>query len=121
MLGPVGLALAVAVSFTHPFTLAADVVMAGVLVLAAAQTIRVLTGHRLMPGHDRRAPLARWWPLWLIPVGATVAWELYCLFHLPRNEHPTFSALIDMLDSTPVGKAVAVVLWLLIGWALVSR
>ena len=47
--------------------------------------------------------------------------ELYCLFNLPRVEHPTLSALIDMLDSTRVGKVVAVVLWLLIGWALVTR
>jgi hypothetical protein len=120
MLGPL-LALAVAVSFTHPFTVAADVVIAGVLVLAAAQTVCVITGGRPTPGHGRKAPLTRWWPVWLLPIAAAVAWELYCLFNLPRVEHPTLSALIDMLDSTRVGKVVAVVLWLLIGWALVTR
>ena len=57
----------------------------------------------------------------MLPIAAAVAWELYCLFNLPRVEHPTLSALIDMLDSTRVGKVVAVVLWLLIGWALVTR
>jgi hypothetical protein len=121
MLGPVGLAVAVALSFTHPFTLAADVVMAGILVLAAAQTIRLITGHRSTPPLHRTVALGRWWALWLLPVTATVAFELYCLFHEPRAEHPTFSALVDMLDSTRVGKVVAVVLWLLIGWALVTR
>jgi hypothetical protein len=49
-----------------------------------------------------------------------VAWELYCLFNLPRSEHPTLSYFIDGLDSSHVGKVVVFALWLALGLFLVE-
>lgn len=58
--------------------------------------------------------------VWMVPVLAVVGWELYCLASLPRAAHPTLSALIDILDSTRVGKTIAFALWLVGGWFLVT-
>jgi hypothetical protein len=63
---------------------------------------------------------SRGWLWWLAPVLVVTSWELYCYASLPRVDHPTLSVLIDMLDGTHVGKFVAFVLWLALGWFLVK-
>jgi len=120
-------AYAVLASFTRPFTLAADVVTAVALAGGVAATARSIR-------HDRRVDLVvpvlpepggtrwnRWWPVWSVPILGLTAWELYCFVHLPRVLHPTLSTLIDSLDSFRVGKTVAFVTWLALGWFLVTR
>ncbi|HUY40401.1 MAG TPA: hypothetical protein VMV82_02400 [Candidatus Dormibacteraeota bacterium] len=120
--------LAVLASFTRPFTLAADlatgVVLAGVSALALTLALR---GPAAAGGTVRRdggsggaggAVDARGWR-WSGPVAALVAavgWELYCYSGQPRSHFPTFSSLLDMLDSSRPGKAVAFALWLVLGW-----
>ena len=49
------------------------------------------------------------------------AWELYCYAHLPREQHPTLSVLIDTLDSTRWGKTLSFAAWLALGWFLAAR
>jgi len=126
-LAAAGLGYAVVASFTRPFTLGADVVTAIPLVAAAALTVWTIRSDgsdvtdRRSPAAAPLGPISRWWTVWLAPIVAATAWELYCLAHLPRIEHPTVSALIDSLDSTRVGKIVAVAAWLALGWFLVSR
>jgi hypothetical protein len=126
-LGAAGLVDAVVASFTHPFTVAADVVTAVPLVVAVAVTARWF-GRRPStqtdgPGHrdSDRTRLGRWSVAWLAPIVAVTAWEIYCFVHLPREQHPTLSALIDILDSSRAGKLVGFLSWLALGWFLVAR
>jgi len=119
-----GLGYGVLASFTTPFTVDADVVTALPLVVA----VMVAWWWRRRPGRSDSvvqgeidgSALWRWSFVWAVPLLATTAWELYCYTQLPRNEHPTLSALIDMLDSTRAGKIVAVALWLGLGFFLVA-
>jgi hypothetical protein len=120
-----GLAFAVGASFTRPFTLAADVVTAVALVISVGVTARTIR-HDRRPGSAAAAAAdrprwTRWGAVWLALLGAVVAWEVYCYAHLPRQQHPTLSALIDTLDSTRLGKTVAFAAWLGLGWFLAAR
>ena len=123
-----GAGLAGAASFTRPFTLGADVVTA--IPLAVVFVVMLVTilplgkrNRRVDPGPAPSpavgfAPSRRWlW--WLAPLLAVTGWELYCYVSQPRVDHPTLSVLIDMLDGSHVGKFVAFVLWLALGWFLV--
>jgi hypothetical protein len=123
-----GVAYALAASFTRPFTGPADVVAGIPLVVALVVTVwssRVARRPEARPVASVEAvvsPRQRWW--WIIPtttIVAVSAWELYCFVSLPRAAHPTLSSLIDILDSTHVGKTFAVALWLGLGWFLVAR
>ncbi len=122
-----GLAYAVLVSFTRPFTWTADVAIAMALVLAAVVTIGVVRNpdrsamKKRADEADRRHAMSPRWMLWMAPILAVTGWELYCFVSLPRVEHPTLSSLIDMLDATRPGKIVAVCSWLALGWFLVTR
>jgi hypothetical protein len=127
----VGVGYAIGVSFTHPFTLTADVITAVPLVLAAGLTLWTLvrvgsstsapsTGAGAGYG-DGQVAGNRWVHLWWVLIAAVAAWEIYCFTNLPRHQHPTLSVLIDMLDSTHVGKTVGFGAWLALGWLLVAR
>jgi hypothetical protein len=122
-----GLAYAVGASFTHPFTRAADVVTAVPLVVAVAVIGWSVLRHRRSAQDDPVPPAAsgtrwgRWSFAWLTLVLVIAAWELYCFVNLPRARHPTLSVLIDTLDSSRIGKVVAFVAWLGLGWFLVGR
>jgi hypothetical protein len=125
-----GLADAVTAAFTRPFTVAADVVTAVPLAVAAVATGWSIR-HQRQPdvvgtasGDAQPASLGRWWVVWvvwMVPIAAVTAWELYCFANQPRVSHPTLSALIDSLDSTHAGKIVAFIVWLALGWFLVTR
>jgi len=119
-----GLVDAVVASFTRPFTLGADGVTAVPLAAAVVVTLRqYVKGGRTPsppPAIGEAARLSRWWLGWMGALAAVTAWELYCLASAPRAEHPTLSVLIDMLDSTRVGKMVAFTSWLALGWFLVT-
>lgn len=123
----IGVALAVTTAFTTPFTWPADeVVIAGfalVLALWAARAIWPRPAPIEVPA-DPSAQSARygwhWAPL-LAVVGASVGWELYCLFSEPRSAHPTFSSIGDLINATHVGHGITFGLWLFFGWFLVRR
>jgi hypothetical protein len=119
------LAYAVGASFTHPFTTAADVVTAvplGAAVVVALRRIRSGSGSPLAPAAiGRRVPAVSGWLMWGAVIAVVGGWELYCLANLPRSRYPTLSSLIDMLDSTRVGKALAFAAWLALGWYLAWR
>ncbi len=118
------IAYAVMASFTRPFTWPADVVTAVPLVLAAVATVPRMrrAGAAGAAGHVAHRARASGWR-WLVPVAVAVAvagWELACYASAPRAAHPTLSSLIDLLDSTHAGKAVAFAVWLALGWYLVA-
>ena len=123
-----GLAYAVLVSFTHPFTWGADAVTAVPLGVVAAVAIGRDLRARRSHGNGsagiephRAARFPRLGSIWVAPILAITGWELYCFVSVPRVEHPTLSSLIDLLDATRPGKTLAVVSWLAVGWFLVSR
>jgi hypothetical protein len=118
-----------ALASTRPFTWAANIVTAVPIVaagLAMAWTSRSVAAlhmtaerrdavHPLRPSWDRR------WVTWVVLTAVVTGWELYCLASLPRTQHPTFSSLIDILDSTRVGKSVVFGSWVALGWFLAAR
>jgi hypothetical protein len=120
-------AYAVAGSFTHPFTRAADALTAvplAVAVVVVAARMRGAGPADVIRSDHQRKPstgLTRWSHLWAVIAAVVVSWELYCYASTPRSEHPTLSTLIDLLDSTRIGKIAAFALWLALGWYLVWR
>jgi hypothetical protein len=64
--------------------------------------------------------------LWMLVIVALSVWELTNLFLQPTlstnsYRHPTISVLSDPLLRTHLGRWVALVLWLRIGWGLLRR
>jgi hypothetical protein len=120
-------AYAVAASYTRPFTAGADTVTAipsAVAAIAVAARMRTAQVSDSTPSErDPEPPTGstRWSRLWAAAVVVTLSWELYCYSSTPRSEHPTLSTLIDLLDSTRIGKITAFTLWLALGWYLVWR
>ena len=122
-----GVAYALGAACAKPFTGPADVVTGIPLVIALVVTVwssRVTRVSEVTPVAAVETvdpPPRRRWIVAMTPLVAAFAWELYCFFSLPRVAHPTLSSLIDILDSTRVGKTVAVASWLGLGWFLVAR
>lgn len=119
---------AVLASSTRPFTWAADIVTAVPIVAAGLATawtsrgvIHHMTGERRDAAHQLRPSWDRRWMTWAVLTAVVTSWELYCLVSLPRTQHPTLSSLIDILDSSRVGKSVAFASWLALGWVLAAR
>jgi len=119
-----GLVDAVVASFTRPFTFGADAVTAVPLAAAVVVTLRLFLKRGKTsspaPAIVEEGRLSRWWLGWMGALAVVTAWELFCLASAPRAAHPTLSVLIDMLDSTRVGKIVAFTSWLALGWLLVT-
>jgi hypothetical protein len=125
-----GLLWAATASSTRPFTGGADLVTAVppiVAVTLVAMRMRAAAGgptSASLPHHRSESgprPLGRWSLVWLALTAAVGGWELFCYLSAPRNEHPTLSTLIDMLDSSRAGKISGFALWLALGWYLVWR
>lgn len=132
--GLAGAALATVAARTRPFTWPADVVTA-----VAALPAAVVVVHRLAGGAagERDVPAAgdvdaaggqpsagaplRWWLAWIGLFAASLAWELVAYVGSPRSAHPTLSALLDSVDSSAAGRAVAFATWLVLGWYVVTR
>jgi hypothetical protein len=113
--------LAVATSFTRPFTLPADVVTAIPLAgLPVAETVRIV---RIRSARFPRAegPVARslapWTTLvsWIVLSGVVIGFEVFNYLSLPRHAHPTLSSLCDELSSSHAGKAALFLAWLALG------
>jgi hypothetical protein len=121
-----GVLYAVLASSTRPFTWAANIVTAVPIVAAGLVTVWTSRGVAALPttgesAHALRRSWDRRWVTWVVLAAVITGWELYCLASLPRSQHPTLSSLIDILDSTRVGKSVAFVSWLALGWFLAAR
>jgi hypothetical protein len=117
-LGPLYAALA---SFTHPFTVAADVVTAIPLVGVFALVLVTQRRPARAAASTGSAIRSRGVSVWLAALAVLAAWELYCDVHQPRQAHPTLSVLIDLLDRTHIGKTAAFAAWLALGWFLARR
>lgn len=64
--------------------------------------------------------------LWMLVVVALAAWELANLFQQPSltlnsYRHPTISVLSDPFLGTGIGRELALLLWLRVGWGLLKR
>jgi hypothetical protein len=114
-----GAALIVAAAFTTPFTTGAEAVTAIPIIIGLVILIGKLRAHPSLtaPAPPRAAPRTY---VWLILALTTLAWELYCYLATPRAAHPTLSVLIDQLTSTPFGRAMAFLLWLVLGWYVIA-
>ena len=127
--------LAVLASFTHPFTLGADVVTAIPLgAMVVAETARLITSRRsrahaaVRPGQVDSPVISspvirgvRGFIPWIVLSGLVVGFELFNYFELPRHAHPTLSSLSDEVTRSPAGTAVLFVAWLALGALLLKR
>jgi hypothetical protein len=121
------LGLAVAVSFTEPFTLRADLLTAVALVaMLIAQfglEIRSRRASRL-PGagttHERPSRRFRPYVAWIAVCAVFTGLELFTYFGRPRSAYPTFSSLSDELSASHGGRAFLFVAWLALGWLFLS-
>ncbi len=116
---------------TTPFTWPADLVTAVALVAGVIGVgLRIRSDRRLAaepaaPGPVPSAPPAhRRWP-WLVVVVAVVAWELVTYFAgasgaAGREAYPTLSSLFDAATDGPALRALAFLLWLGLGWAVMA-
>ena len=127
--------LAVVASFTHPFTLSADVVtaipLAAMLVAQIVGAVRTRGGRRIAisgrPSEQQPAtsaveslPFRRFIP-WVAMFVVVVAFELLVFFEQPRQAHPTLSSLSDDLTRWQAGKAALFIAWLALGWLFLRR
>lgn len=114
---------------TKPFTMPADVVTALGVAVGVGAVIFWMTGGRIARSTQDRAAVEMvageggesgtvmpWWILFAVGAG----WELFCYFGAPRSAHPTLSALYDIAARWDAAKAVMVLAWLALGWALLS-
>lgn len=124
--------LGTAAARTTPFTPGAEAtVVAGFLVVLAVLPLRWVAGGHVVaprgpPEPDGAVPGAGpprgWrWVVVVAPLLVALAWELVCFVHGDRSAWPTLSSLLDGIDAAPIGRAVAGVTWLGLGWALVTR
>jgi hypothetical protein len=116
----VGLAYAVFVAGTTPFTWAANAAIAVALAVAAVaaawkwprRTATVHTAPQIE--HPYRS--------WVLLLAVIVAWELYSyLAPGSRAQHPTFSSMTDAVDRYEALKALVVLAWLSLGWMILRR
>jgi hypothetical protein len=58
---------------------------------------------------------------WGAVIGIALGWELYAYAHQPRTSYPTMSSVMNELDGSHIARALALMLWLALGWDLVQR
>jgi hypothetical protein len=118
-----GIALAVAASFTTAFSTGAEVVTA---VAIAAFVLAALATRRPAPGRPRRpagATPARTGGVvvWGVLAAAALAFELGNYFCAPRAAHPTVSYFLTAVAAQPWSRGIAFAAWLALGDYLVRR
>jgi hypothetical protein len=120
------LVAAVAGAVTRPFTIAADVVVitgiATVVALVAWRQLNPMLPRLIArrPATASELPQARW-GFWIAALLLVGGWELFCYADVPRRAHPTLSSLLDSLTVHPVGRGVAFLGWLTLGWYGATR
>ena len=115
MIGAVAYSLLLA--RTTPFTTSADVVTGIPLILFV---VAMVLRRPARPTLALTPTPARRWP-WVVLLVVTAGWELWSYLATgSRAEYPTFSSMTDAVDRTWGLKAVVVLAWLMLGWAIVS-
>ena len=116
-LGAVALAFAWWATSLRPFTAPAlgATVIGGVAALAAGFGLSRRAGGGGVP--VRRPGAA----VWCVLLVALAAWELAAYVQLPRSEHPTLSSLANGVLANHPARALALVLWLVLGTGIGSR
>lgn len=120
------------VSVTRSFTQPAEVLITITLLLLAATVAMqllcreppALVARRPPPADDdsRVAPRRAGWIVWVIAIGAAVAWQLWNYLNSPRSDHPTISHLLDgLIHPAGIGRGVGFAIWLAVGWYVVTR
>lgn len=111
--------LAALASFTHPFTLGADLITAiPIVAMIVAEAAWLVRAHgssvAAVPVAPPEKALRRLVP-WIVLSGVVVGFELFNYFELPRRAHPTLSSLSDELTRWPAGTAILFLAWLALG------
>jgi hypothetical protein len=120
-----GCGLAVAVSFTKPFTFGADLLTAVTLVAMLVAQVVVEIRHRRAPATSDTGSggtpcgFRRYIP-WVAFCVAFAGIEIFTYTGHPRGEYPTFSSLSDDVSSSHAGRAVLFVAWLGLGLLFLS-
>jgi hypothetical protein len=109
-------------SFTHPFTLGADVItaipIAAVFFAESARLVR--TRGATSPSQVPTRGARRFIP-WIALSVAVIGFELFNYAEEPRRAHPTLSSLSDELTRWPAGRAALFLAWLALGAFLLTR
>jgi hypothetical protein len=117
------LAYAGLASFTNPFTLGADLVVALLLAVAVVAMV-VRSRSPRMDVADRPDRAVGWSPgsvAWAVLAAVAIGWELFCFTSEPRSAYPTVSSLMDMADATRWGKVLLFAAWMALGGYLVLQ
>jgi hypothetical protein len=117
-----GCGLAVWVSFTKPFSSAADLVTAVPLAAMLVVQILLVLQPKRRSGADlppRRVVAFSKCLVWITLSVFVVAFELYNYLSAPRSAHPTLSSLSDELSGHHLGKTLLFLAWLALGWLFV--
>jgi hypothetical protein len=115
------LAYAGLASFTRPFTVGADTVVALPLAVAVVALMIRSRSSRIRAA-DRAGRPAQRSPgsvAWAVLAAVAIGWELFCFTSDPRSAHPTLSSLMDMADATRWGQVLLFAAWMALGWYLV--
>jgi hypothetical protein len=113
-----GVALAVGVSFTTPFTTGAEIATAiAIGAFLAAELAAVRRGPHAQEALPRWRDGAAWGALG----GAALAFELWNYFASPRSAHPTLSYFVSAVAGQPWSRGLLFAAWLALGGWLVSR
>lgn len=122
--------LATLASFTRPFTVPADtVVLLGFAGIAAMGFLdrrigaagAVATRDEASTGRSQTDGWGLRWGLWAGAIVAALGWELFCVFSSPRQDHPTVSSMLDVVDAHRPWLGLVFGVWLWLGWRLVER
>ena len=101
----------------RPFTLPEDAAVALVWLPVAILVWRRSRRSGAVP--PKPAPRSRrGGAVWIVLLGALLAWELVSYLSSPRDDHPTLSSITDSVMSTHPGRAAVFLLWLALGAAL---
>lgn len=80
-----------------------------------------LGARRPAPARATRRPLRSGDIVWAMLFVALACWELVFFFHHPRADHPTLSSLANSVLQSHPARALAFVVWLVVGADLARR
>jgi len=99
-----------------PFSVSGTI---GVLVAGAALIGLAQLWRRSAERNGDSPEQARLW-IWVIIVGAIVAWELISFVQHPRDAHPTLSSMTDPLQAEHAARWLFFGGWVAFGWTLAT-
>lgn len=122
------MALVVAMAYSlvatrfEPYTTPMRVATAVPCILLVALAVVRRWHHRRLPAGSGDEPGSRWLlAVWVVLMGAAVAFQLVLYLSSPRSAYPTLSSLAGIAFGWPGARPLAFAAWLLLGWYLVDR